>query len=458
MRARQIKNVHKPNLMRDVFPYNTVPVTVLEESSVPINMPEQIWITDTTFRDGQQARPPYTVDQIVHLFELLHKLDNGTGTIKQSEFFLYSDRDKLVVEKCLEKGYDFPEVTGWIRANGNDFDLIKSMGLKETGILTSCSDYHIYLKMGLNRQRAADKYIDVVEKAIEAGVRPRCHLEDITRADFNGFVIPFVQRLMKISEQTDECLTVKIRACDTLGYGVPNPHVALPRGVPKVVYALVNDAGVPPKRLEWHGHNDFHKVAANVEAAWLYGACAANCTLLGYGERTGNPSLEGMIINYCSLKGDPGLNTQVITEIAEYYRKEIGAEIPANYPFVGRDFNTTRAGIHADGLQKNEEIYNAFDTEKMLGRPPSIAITDRSGRAGIVGWIITNTLHRPSKFHPGVGQVVDFVEDEYRRGRTTAISYEEMSEQVNNAFNHNGQAVEQKKHTVTGSNSQIQSF
>ena len=63
------------------------------------------------------------------------------------------------------------------------------------------------------------------------------------------------------------------------------------------------------------------------------------------------------------------MNTQVITDLAEYYEKEIGFTVPANTPFVGKNFNVTRAGVHADGLLKNEEIYNIFDTEKFLNRP-----------------------------------------------------------------------------------------
>ena len=49
--------------------------------------------------------------------------------------------------------------------------------------------------------------------------------------------------------------------------------------------------------------------------------------------------------------------------VAEYYEKEIGYHIPERTPLVGKNFNVTRAGIHADGLLKNEEIYNVFDTE-----------------------------------------------------------------------------------------------
>ena len=154
-------------------------------------MPENIWITDTTFRDGQQATQPFTVEQIVELYKMLHRLGGPKGLIRQSEFFVYSEKDREALRRCQELGYEFPEITTWIRANKKDFELVKAIGVKETGILVSCSDYHIFEKMGLTRAQALDKYLGIVSDCIEAGLRPRCHFEDITRADFYGFVVSY---------------------------------------------------------------------------------------------------------------------------------------------------------------------------------------------------------------------------------------------------------------------------
>jgi isopropylmalate/homocitrate/citramalate synthase len=80
---------------------------------------------------------------------------------------------------------------------------------------------------------------------------------------------------------------------------------------------------------------------------------------------------------------------------AEYAKKELGMDIPTNYPLVGRDFNVTRAGIHADGLLKNEEIYNCFDTQKLLNRPPDVAITDKAGGNGVEIRVLSSTSPDP---------------------------------------------------------------
>jgi len=425
----EIEDVEEPNLLRDVFPYDKVPGIQFDHKIVPIEPASDMFITDTTFRDGQQARPPYSEDQVVDLFEFLHRLGGANGAIRQSEFFLYSDSDRAAVERCRECGYAFPEITGWIRAVKDDLELVKSMGLKETGILMSISDYHVFLKLRKNRKQAAEDYLEMARAALDAGISPRCHLEDITRADFHGFVIPFVQKLMRLAEGGD--IPIKVRACDTLGYGVSYPGAALPRSVPKIIHSLIHEGGVPSKQLEWHGHNDFHKVHINAATAWLYGCSGANGTLLGFGERTGNPPIEGLIMEYIGLTGDTnGIDTTVITDIANYFRRELRTRIPINHPFVGDEFNTTRAGIHADGVLKNPEIYNVFDTDKILKRPLDVIIASKSGLASIAYWVNSHLKlegeEMVDKRHPGVVRIHEWVENQYSKGRITGISSEEM--------------------------------
>lgn len=425
----RLQEVEDPNLMRKIFPYTEVPRIDFDYKFIMPQPPREMTITDTTFRDGQQARPPYTVRQIVDIFDMLHRLSGPKGVVRQSEFFLYSAKDKEALERCRERGYRFPEITGWIRAVAADLKLVKEMGLKETGILTSASDYHIFLKLKWNRRRALEDYLAIVKAALELGITPRCHLEDITRADIYGFGVPFAIELMKLREQSG--IDIKIRLCDTMGFGVPYPGAALPRSVPKLVRAMIDDAGVPGHLMEWHGHNDFHKVLVNSVTAWLYGCGAVNGALLGFGERTGNAPIEGMIMEYISLRGTlDSIDTRVITEIARYFEKELHYHIPPNYPFVGANFNTTSAGIHADGLLKNEEIYNTFDTAAILNRPVSITITDKSGKAGIVHWLNSRLGlegdRQVDKGHPGVIKIHKRIMEMYEAGRVTSISNEEM--------------------------------
>ena len=425
----QLQERETPNLYRHLFDYESIPKVSFNHRSVPINMPEEIWITDTTFRDGQQSTSPFTVEQIVHLYSLLHKLGGPKGIILQSEFFVYTEKDREALLRCMDLGYQFPEITSWIRASEKDFNLVKELGIKETGILVSCSDYHIYNKMGLTRRQAMDKYLGIVKSVLERGIRPRCHFEDITRADFYGFVVPFAEALTNLSKESG--IPIKIRACDTMGFGVTYPGAALPRSVPGIIYGLMHYAGTPSSLIEWHGHNDFYKVVINASTAWLYGASSVNCSMLGIGERTGNCPLEAMAIEYASLRGTTdGMDLSVITEIARYFEEELGYEIPSRTPFVGRNFNVTRAGIHADGLLKDEEIYNIFDTAKILNRPAAVAVDSHSGLAGITHWL--NNFYRLTgdeiidKRSDVVAKIKEAVDAEYAKGRNTVMGDEEL--------------------------------
>ena len=428
-----LQDVAEPNLQRDIFSYGEVPKVSFNHRRVPMNMPEEIWITDTSFRDGQQSVAPYSVQQIVDLYKLLNKLGGPYGIIRQTEFFIYSNKDREAVEKCQDLGLRFPEITTWIRASKEDFKLVRDMGIKETGILVSCSDYHIFKKMKMNRSQVLDYYLGTVKDAFSAGIVPRCHLEDITRADFYGFVIPFVNELQRLSREAG--IPVKIRACDTMGYGVPYTEAAMPRSVAGIIYGLQHYSDVPSECLEWHGHNDFYKAVANASTAWLYGACAVNCSLLGIGERTGNIPLEAMVFEYASLRGSlDGMQPTAITEIAQYFEKEMGYIIPPMTPFVGESFNSTRAGIHADGLLKDQEIYSIFDTEKLLDRPATVQISKTSGLAGIAYWINVHYGLKGElelkKNDPLVVAIKEWTDGLYEDGRQTVMSHGELEDKI----------------------------
>ncbi len=428
-----LQDIPEPNLYREVYNYEEVPKVPFNHRRVPLGMPAEIWITDTTFRDGMQSQAPYSPQQIVDIYKMLSRLGGPKGIIRATEFFVYSENDRKALNACRELGLEFPEITTWIRATENDFRLVRDLGIKETGILVSCSDYHIFKKLGMTRGQALEHYLKIISLALEMGIRPRCHFEDITRADFYGFVVPFVNEIQRLSEEAG--VPIRIRACDTMGYGEPYSEVALPRSVPGIIYGLQHYSDVPSAMLEWHGHNDFYKGVANATCAWLYGASAVNCSMLGIGERTGNVPLEAMVFEYASLRGTlDGMDPTVITEIAEYFRDNIGYDIPPMTPFVGENFNVTRAGIHADGMIKDEEIYNIFDTAKLLGRPAGVTVSSTSGLAGIAYWI--NAHYRLtgsealSKKDPLVLHIKEWVDAQYAAGRQTVISSKELEKLI----------------------------
>jgi isopropylmalate/homocitrate/citramalate synthase len=420
-----VVDLPEPNLLRDDFPYRRIPPIRFEANAEPQALPPAIWITDTTFRDGQQARAPYSLEQIVQLYDLLAEL--GSAVIRQTELFAYTPLDREAIAACQQR--PGPEVTTWMRASLDDLRAVRATGVPETGILASASDYHIFLKMHRTRREAAQDYLQVVEAVIDAGIRPRVHLEDLTRADLDGFVAPLVESMLEAGRRSG--VPVKFRLCDTMGFGLPWPEAKLPRGVPRLVQFFTGTLGVAPEMLEWHGHNDFHRGEVNTVAAWLYGCAAANGSLFGFGERTGNPPLEALVIDYVGLTGkSDGIDTTAITRAAAYFRDVLGTPLSANYPFAGAGFNVTSAGIHADGLLKNEEIYNIFDTKALLDRPLGITVNDRSGLAGVAYWVNTTFGLRAAdqvrKDDPRIIAMHDEVRRQYAAGRTTGFSPDEM--------------------------------
>ncbi|MFZ2448510.1 MAG: hypothetical protein WAW37_19290 [Syntrophobacteraceae bacterium] len=340
-----LEDVDEPNLIREIFPYpqpprirfgpdipapvaTSLPVSrAMERDEGGVALAGAIYITDSTFRDGRQARPPYTLEWAGRIFDLLHAVSAREGLVRQAEFFLYTETDRECLDVCRGRGYAYPEITGWIRASLADLKLVRDAGLRETGILTSASDYHIFLKFGSTRRKMLSKYLDVVSTALEWGIVPRCSFEDVTRADVYGFCIPFAAQLMRLREESG--IDVKIRLCDTLGLGVPYPGAELPRSVPGLVRAFIEEAGVPGALLEWHGHNDFHKALVNTATAWLCGCAGASGTLLGLGERTGNCSIEDLLDEYGAITGMPdAADRSVVKQIAACYREELGPGFP----------------------------------------------------------------------------------------------------------------------------------
>jgi len=343
-------------------------------------------ITDTTLRDGAQDSrfALFPNEARLRYVDLLHALDNGTGVIHSIETFIYQERDLWVLDKLLEREYDYPKITTWIRANPKDVKQLydASQGrVKETGMLASSSDHHIFDKLGYHsKEEAVGKYLRPVLTACEYGITPRIHLEDCTRADVYGWVLPFMLTVLEATEGV-----AKFRICDTIGWGVPDPYAALPQGVPRLVSTLFAETGA---ELEFHGHNDFGLATANALAAWRYGCRKVNVTFGGLGERTGNTALEQVLAGYIRLNGDPGFALPVLAEMRRTVEEHL-TPLAATAPVIG-DVFTTQAGIHQAGMAKQADapgglIYLAYQPATVGSEQAERSVVGSlSGSEGIV--------------------------------------------------------------------------
>lgn len=423
----QMQEPVEPEYFLDSFPRDGFPRYAWTER--PAGLPAAAWTTETTHRDGQQGGLPLTTAQSLAIYDILCRFTGESGAIRQAEFFVYRPSDRAALEGALDRyrGGAPIEPTTWIRAAAKDVALIGALGVRETGMLASASDYHTFHKFKPGgRNQAAQTYLDAVQMAVDAGIRPRLHLEDATRAPME-FIQPFVAAVQEITAGAGPGLRPKFRVCDTMGLGLPYDDVDLPRSIPRIFCAL-RALGLAPEDLEFHPHNDTWLVVANCLAAIREGCAVINGTCLGKGERTGNAPLEGVLLHLIGMGFFPGAQPDftALNALADLYAG-MGDPLPAKYPLYGRDAHRTRAGVHADGLNKFWWMYAPFNVPALLGRPLEVSLTKDSGLAGLLFLIRQHLGLDVPKDDPGVLRVYAWLLAEFDGGRQTSIEWEEIA-------------------------------
>ncbi|MBX3082579.1 MAG: pyruvate carboxyltransferase [Anaerolineae bacterium] len=415
-----------PDYFLDSFPRDNFPRYVWTER--PATLPAAVWTTETTHRDGQQGGLPLTAEQSLRIYDLLCQFTGESGAIRQAEFFVYRPSDRAALEGVMERyqaGAPI-EPTTWIRAAAKDVELIKALGVRETGMLASASDYHTFHKFKPGgRQQAAQTYLDAVRLTLDAGIRPRLHLEDATRAPLD-FMRPFIESVQALAASYGEALRPKFRVCDTMGLGLPYEDVELPRSIPRLFRTLIG-MGLRSEDLEFHPHNDTGLIVANCLAAIRAGCAVINGTSLGKGERTGNAPLEMILLHLIGMGyyQESAPDFKALNALVDLYH-DMGEGIPPKYPLYGRDAHRTRAGIHADGLNKFWWMYAPFDVPSLLGRPLEVSLTKDSGIAGLIFVIRQHMGIDLPKDDAGLTQVYAWLTTEFDNGRQTSIEWEEL--------------------------------
>jgi isopropylmalate/homocitrate/citramalate synthase len=420
-----------PDYAETAFPRGEFPA--YDWTTKPATLPREVWTTETTHRDGQQGGLPLSTEQSLRIYDTMCAFTGASGAVRQAEFFVYRPADRVALTRALERwqGGASVEPTTWIRATSKDVNLIRSLGVRETGMLASISDYHTFHKFTPGgRCAAAEHYCSAVKTALDAGIRPRLHLEDATRAPLE-VIAWFIESVQRIAKDYDSSLRPKFRVCDTMGVGLPYDDVAAPRSVPRI-FSQLRGMGIAAADLEFHPHNDTWMIVPNCLAAVRAGCGAINGTLLGKGERTGNAPLEAVLLHLIGMGyfKETKPDFTALNALTDFYAG-IGHELPAKYPLYGRDAHRTRAGIHADGLNKFWWMYAPFDVPKLLGRPLEVSLTKDSGLAGVIFLLRQHLGLDLAKDDPGVQQIQAWVLQQFDEGRQTSIEWEELAPIVN---------------------------
>jgi isopropylmalate/homocitrate/citramalate synthase len=392
---------------------------------------QEVSISDSTLRDGAQM-PGIVLkaDHKVKIYEYLHKIG-----IEKLETFVYNKRDRNAISMMLDRGYEFPEVTGWARAVTSDIDMVLDIGaIEETGILMSVSDVHIFDKMGLpSREAAEEKYLDALQYAVDHGLRTRAHIEDMTRADNVDFVYPMIKKILEIDPKCT------IRLCDTIGFGVPFVDVEEPFGIPEMVRHVKEE--LKAVNIETHCHDDFGLAVANSIAGYWHGANWSNVTFLGIGERAGNAELEKLLLFLGRrVEGFDKYNLESIFEFAKFMQSEVGIRIPRNKSVVGNNVFAHESGIHAAGVIKNPFTYEPYPPE-VVGGERAFLIGDSSG-IEVLRFKVEDTLHdlldvkiTVEKNDPRLRAIQKDIHDLYNNEkRVSCISDEEIQAYVEKYF------------------------
>jgi len=423
-----------PEYFLDSFPRDSFPQYKWQNGSSP-SLPPEVWLSDTTHRDGQQGGLPLTTEISCRIYDLLCDVTGDSGAIRQTEFFAYHTADRAALRYALERFESGApiEPTTWIRAKREDVELIRTLGVRETGLLSSSSDYHTLHKFTGGRPAAAAMYLDAVRATLEYGIRPRVHLEDTTRAPVE-FVQKLVEAVLRVAAGYPAELAPRFRVCDTMGIGLPFDDVALPRSVPRWIRAL-RELGLSSGRIEMHPHNDTWLAIANSLAAIRAGCGVISGTVLGTGERTGNAPLEAVIVHALGMGywSDEPPNLHAMNELVRLF-DEIGAGPPPKYPLYGSDAFRTRAGIHADGLNKFWWMYAPFDAPRLVGRELEVLLTKDSGQAGLLFLLRRHVDPGLPKDDPRVRRVQEWLDGEFHSGRTAGVGWAELAPVVASEF------------------------
>ncbi|WP_051731876.1 pyruvate carboxyltransferase [Kitasatospora phosalacinea] len=418
----------QPEYFPEAFPRDAFPRYVWAEGDRPAELPHEVWLSETTHRDGQQGGLPLNAERSCRIYDILCEVTGGSGAIRHAEFFPYRDSDRKALLYALDRHRDGAPVepTTWIRARREDVELIQKLGVTETGLLSSSSDYHTFHKFGDGgREGAAAMYLEAVRVALDHGIRPRVHLEDTTRSD-PAFVQRLVEDVLRLADRYPAELAPRFRICDTLGIGLPFTDVAAPRSVPRWI-RLLRGLGLAPHQIELHPHNDTWMVVANCVAAIREGCGVISGCTLGTGERTGNAPLEAVLVHLLGMGywPDGGVDLTAVNKLVELY-DEIGVGPSPKYPIFGRDAYVTRAGIHADGLNKFWWMYAPFNAPLLTGRELDVALTKDSGQAGLL-FVLNKRLGLAlEKNDPRLAPVQAWLDGQWEAGRVSAVDWSEL--------------------------------
>ncbi|ESX60796.1 homocitrate synthase [Mesorhizobium sp. LSHC420B00] len=324
-------------------------------------MSRQVFLNDTTLRDGEQAPGiTFTTTEKLEIAQSLAaagvaEIEIGTPVMGADEI----ETIRAVVARRLPV-----RLMAWCRMTSLDLDAAIESGVQAVNLSLPSSDIQLSAKLGLDKARALQVIEHMVRRAAAAGFFVAVGCEDASRADRD--------HLARVIETAVRAGASRVRLTDTVG--VLDPFSAF-----ELVAQLVSQS---PIDLEFHAHNDLGLAAANTLAVIRAGARHASVTVLGLGERAGNAALEEVAAAIAVLDGaDTGIELTALPDLAAQVAWAARRQTAAIKPVVGADVFTHESGIHVAGLN-DSRTYQGLDPA-LVGRCWRIVIGKHSGATAI---------------------------------------------------------------------------
>jgi 2-isopropylmalate synthase len=339
---------------------------------------DYVRIFDTTLRDGEQS-PGATMTSAEKL-EVARGLARLGVDVIEAGFPAASPDDLEAVRKIAVEvgnsadGSPVPVICGLARTTTNDIDkaweAICPAQKPRIHTFLATSDIHLQYKLKMTRPQVVEKVREMVSYARSLCEDVEFSPEDAGRSD------PVF--LYEVLGEAIQAGATTLNIPDTVGYTLPDEFGALIAGI------IQNTPGIENCIVSVHTHNDLGLATANALAGLLAGARQAEVTINGIGERAGNTALEEVVMalqtRHPAYNLKTGIDTTQITRMSKLVSNYTGIAVQANKAIVGANAFAHEAGIHQDGLLKNQLTYEIMRPESVGASHTKLVLGKHSGR------------------------------------------------------------------------------
>ena len=342
-----------------------------------VRMPNSLLIFDTTLRDGEQS-PGATMTSAEKL-EVARALARLGVDVIEAGFPAASPDDLEAVRRiALEVGHSEkgqpPIICGLARAVRGDIDktweAVRHAKKPRIHTFLATSDIHLEYKLKMTRSQVIDRVKDMVAYASSLCSDVEFSPEDAGRSD--------PEFLYRVLEEAILAGATTLNIPDTVGYTTPEEYGRLIAGI------KANTPGIKNCVISVHCHNDLGLATANTIAGITSGARQAEVTINGIGERAGNTALEEVVMALYTRQTIFDLTTHIdttqLTRLSKLVSNYTGIPVQPNKAIVGANAFAHEAGIHQDGMLKNNQTYEIMSPELVGASHSKLVLGKHSGR------------------------------------------------------------------------------